>query len=240
MQPLYTEAEFKAAKSRQPLPFRCHHCTQTYYRPKNRILADLGHSRKTSRKRVGYCSLRCARLAFGPPVTFRCEQCNTQCSKSPKEIKRTKHHFCSQSCAAKWNNAHKTKGTRVSKLEKWLQEQLPVTYPALDFHFNRKDAINGELDIFIPSLKLAFELNGIFHYEPIYGPEKLAKMQTNDTRKAQACLERGIELCIIDTSHQKYFKEPSAMKFLDIIRGIIDAKLSGSSPVASDCLASTT
>ena len=92
----------------------------------------------------------------------------------------------------------------------------------LEFHFNRKDAINGELDIFIPSLKLAFELNGIFHYEPIYGPEKLGKIQNNDLRKSQACLERGIELCLIDVSSMTYFKPIKGRKFLNIIQNIIN------------------
>ena len=109
----------------------------------------------------------------------------------------------------------------------------------LEFHFNRKDAINGELDIYIPSLKLAFELNGIFHYEPIYGSEKLASIQSNDTRKAQACLEHGIELCLIDVSTFKKFKEKRAGKFLQIIQDIINLKLSESSPVIPNCLANT-
>ena len=112
----------------------------------------------------------------------------------------------------------------MSKLERWLQEQLPKLYPDLEFHFNRTDAINGELDIYIPGLKLAFELNGIFHYEPIYGPEKLDKMQTNDARKFQACLERGIELCIVDVSRMIHFKEKGALKYLDVIQRVLSRK----------------
>jgi hypothetical protein len=73
---------------------------------------------------------------------------------------------------------------------------------------------------------LAFELNGIFHYEPIYGNDKLAQIQNNDTRKFQACVERGIEMCTIDSSGLKYFKPKSAEKYLRIIVNIIDAKLS--------------
>ena len=230
MQPLYTEAEFKTATSRQPLPLRCLHCKRIFFKPKNRILADLGPARRKNQPRSGnYCSTQCARLSFGTPIVFLCEQCGSTCSQHPKDVKRAKHHFCSQSCAAKYNNSHKTKGTRTSKLEIWLSKQLPTLYPTLEFHFNRKDAINGELDIFIPSLKLAFELNGIFHFIPVFGQDKLAKMQTNDARKVQACIEYGIELCIIDVSHQKYFKEQTSMKFLAIIQNIINAKLSGSS-----------
>ena len=80
-------------------------------------------------------------------------------------------------------------------------------------------------DIYIPSLKLAIELNGIFHYEPIFGEDKLKKVQNNDNRKFQACLEKEIEFCIIDTSQQKYFKEKTSQKYLSIITEIIDLKL---------------
>ena len=102
---------------------------------------------------------------------------------------------------------------------------LPTKYPDLEFYFNRKDAINSELDIYIPKLKLAFELNGIFHYEPIYGADKLNQTQNNDRRKFQACLEQGIELCIIDTSSLSYFKPDKVQKYLDIIVNIINSKL---------------
>ena len=81
------------------------------------------------------------------------------------------------------------------------------------------------MDIYIPSLKLAFELNGIFHYEPIYGEDKLAANINNDKRKVIACYEQGIELCIIDTSHQKRFTDKSSQPFLDIITNIINQRL---------------
>ena len=108
-----------------------------------------------------------------------------------------------------------------------MAKRLPQLYPNLEFHFNRKDAIESELDIYVPSLKLAFELNGIFHYEPIYGEEKLASIKSNDDRKFQACLERGIELCIIDSSRLKYFKDKNVIPFLQIIQDIINRKLRG-------------
>lgn len=124
--------------------------------------------------------------------------------------------------AATYNNTHKTHGTRRSKLEPWLEGQLKKLYPDLNMIFNGKDTINSELDIYIPSLKLAFELNGIFHYEPIYGKDKLQSIKNNDTRKFQACIEKGISLCIVDSSQQKRFSPKSSQKYLDIIVNIIE------------------
>jgi len=106
----------------------------------------------------------------------------------------------------------------------YLEQILPQKYSNLEFHFARKDAINSELDIYIPSLKLAFELNGIFHYEPIYGSDQLNKIQNNDKRKFQACLEKQIELCILDVSTISYFKPEKVQKFVNIITDIIDLK----------------
>lgn len=151
---------------------------------------------------------------------IKCENCNKEFYKAPFEQRKSKNHFCSRSCAATYNNTHKKFGHRVSKLELFLQEELKKNY-SYNFHFNRKDTINSELDIYIPELKLAFELNGIFHYEPIYGPEKLSQIQNNDNRKFQACLEKEIELCVIDTSWIKYNKTKNFEKILNIINSII-------------------
>lgn len=153
-----------------------------------------------------------------------CTQCAKQFRKMANQIKRSKsgNHFCSRSCAATFNNRNKKHGTRRSKLEVWLEEQLASVFPDENIHYNRKDAIQAELDIYFPDRNLAFELNGIFHYEPIYGPEKLATIQSNDQRKFQACLEQGIELCVIDTSWMKYFKPKRGQKVLDIILKVLE------------------
>jgi len=174
---------------------------------------------------LDFCSRECYYLDNTKQIEIKnkvnCLQCGIEFYKLPNQQKKYPNHFCSSSCAATYNNTHKTHGTRVSKLEIFLQEELPKKY-SYEFHFNRKDAINSELDVYIPELKLAFELNGIFHYEPIYGPDKLNQIQNNDNRKFQACLEQGIELCVIDTSWLKYNTLPRMNKVLDIVEEIIE------------------
>jgi hypothetical protein len=140
-------------------------------------------------------------------------------------VKYRKDKFCSRSCAAKHNNANKVYGYRRSKLEIFVEHKLIENFPELEFHFNRKDTINSELDVYIPEIKLAFELNGIFHYEPIYSKKQLEYIQNNDDRKFQACIERGIELCIIDTSKQKRCNEKTSQQYIDIIFNIIKKRL---------------
>ena len=177
-----------------------------------------------------YCSHQCF-YDFTKSINYfttSCNQCDKSFLKKHREQLNSKsgRSFCSKSCAATYNNTHKTKGNRRSKLEIWLEEKLKANYPTLDLLFNDKSAINSELDVYIPSLKLAFELNGIFHYEAIYGEAKLAQIQNNDGRKFQACLEQGIELCIIDASAHKYITPKSSQKYIEIVESIINMKLS--------------
>jgi len=170
MHPLFTSKELSQAKSRDKLPFICLHCSKKFYMLKNKVLAVI---KGKANNKAKFCSTLCGALHLNPPITVKCTQCGKDFIKAPKEIKKSKsgNHFCCTSCAAKWSNAHKTKGNRRSKLEKWIETQLPLLFPNIVFEYNKTSAINAELDIYIPSLKLAFELNGIFHYEPIFGQE---------------------------------------------------------------------
>ena len=216
---LFNKQEFENAKFRDKLPCNCDFCGKEFLRDKR----DVFNSIKRNNKKDA-CSKKCQDTNLVTKKMLECRNCGKPFYKTPSEIKKTKNHFCSRSCSGTHTSLNKTHGTRRSKLEVWLEKELPLLFPDLEFHFNRKDTINSELDIYIPSLKLAFELNGIFHYEPIYGEDKLSKIQNNDQRKFQACLEKGIELCIIDSSGLKYFKPANVKKYLDIIVSVITQK----------------
>lgn len=232
----YTDSKviewLKIAKRDEVCPFlTCEYCNKAVNnKTKHHIQVKLSASGlKTASQNKTYfvcCSASCASSLspkYNKPISTVCVQCNKTLIRQVSQIKG--RIFCSSSCAAIYNNAHKSTGTRRSKLEVWLEQQLTLLYPDLTIYFNMKDTIKSELDIYIPTLKLAFELNGIFHYEPIYGADKLASIISNDTRKFQACLEQGIELCIIDSSKQKRMTEASSKQYLNIICDIINRKL---------------
>lgn len=225
MHPLYSSLDFDLARSRQLLPLKCACCEKTFYRAKNRIKASLKAPQKNL---LCYCSQKCNGASrITEKQVFNCTYCDTAFARRDGELtsrknKGLKNHFCCQRCAGLYNSQHRTTGTRRAKLEVWLENELRHIYPTLNIHFNRSDAINAELDIYIPSLRLAFELNGVFHYEPIFGAEKLSKTQNKDRYKLHACTDAGIDLCVIDTSGTKYFKPKSSQHFLDIIVKIIE------------------
>jgi len=230
MTPLFSQEEFDQAKLKDLLPLKCKQCGETFYRSKHRIQATFYESRSDT---MDYCGMKClgAYKASNGRLEVVCKTCGIHFKKKLGQIKKSPNHYCSHSCAAKYQNTNRGKGTRRSKLEVWLETQLTQTYPDLEFHFNRTDAIESELDIYIPSLKLAFELNGIFHYEPIYGVETLDRIHVNDHRKMLACAERGIELCVIDTSQMRCFKEKWAQVPLNILREILDRAIVRGIPV---------
>lgn len=225
MKPIYSQENFSNAKSHDKLPLQCKVCSKTFKVRKTDISKSLNGDIE---RRYNCCSFRCNSIFDGKLQLKYCTNCQTPFYKTLNQINKSKsgNHFCSSSCSATYNNKHKKHGTRRSKLESWIESQLTEMFPSLEIHFNRSDTIGSELDIYIPSLNLAFELNGIFHYEPIYGKDKLKQIQENDQSKTKACHDAKIDLCIIDTSTQKYFKPKTSKKYLDIISNIIKDRLS--------------
>lgn len=193
--------------------FICQHCHKSFQRPK-------GWSIKTQK----YCSNNCKYQSQFRLIEKTCKTCGKIFFRQPKEIKKNKFSFCSYSCSAKYWNKNKTSGTCRSKLEHWIENNLKKIYPNEKIIFNNQKILGLELDIYFPHLKLAFELNGIFHYEPIFGNEKLQKTISHDEQKFKLCREKKISLCIIDTTVQKHFTEKSSQKFLDIITKIVEDK----------------
>jgi len=221
MKPLFTQIEYNSTKSTDKLPCQCYNCNNTFYSMKVNITAALN---KSARNSVKFCSISCKNIYRNTNVLIFCSNCNLEFKKPNYLIKKSKNHFCSQSCAATYNNKHKSHGNRRSKLEIWLETELQNIYPNLKFKFNDKLTIKSELDIYIPSLNLAFELNGIFHYEPIFGEQKFNQILMNDKSKTKACIDNQIDLCVIDTSQLKYFKPKNGEKYLKIITTIINKR----------------
>lgn len=216
----FSDAEFVCAKSRDVLPFECMHCEVEFFVKKNRIQAVLAGKTNWT---LQFCSNNCHNLSRR--LEILCQHCG--CAFFEKLHNGAARKFCSSSCAATYNNTHKKTGTRRSKLEVWLEERLSHRYPNLPISYNDK-SIGTEIDIYVPSLKLAIELNGLFHYEPIFGDKKLSQIQSNDANKFQLCQQHGISLCVIDVSKLKYMKEQNALPYLEIVTSLIDAQIGGS------------
>lgn len=223
MKALYTQQEFFNAKVTDKLPLECYVCHCTFFKLKRVILSTLRGQTKSTNK---YCCSKCAGVNRTNRVECKCTNCGKSLNRKKSHVKRHKNMFCSHACSASYNNNTSRKNKpRRSKLEYWLESKLNILYPDLQILYCNHNAINAELDIYIPTLSIAFEINGICHYEPIYGIDQLLKVQANDNRKYQACIEHAIKLITINASDLKYFKERNCQKYLQIIISIIENRI---------------
>jgi hypothetical protein len=204
----------------------CKNCNIFFYRKVRDIKSTLRRTGELSLN--SFCSKQCSGKSRNKKVTGKCTQCGKEILKFRDQVyskyKKTNNIFCNSSCSATYNNQHKTYGVRVSKIEKWLQSQLLIIYPHIQFLFNDRTTIKSELDIYVPEKQIAFEINGIFHYKPIYGSFLLERTQQNDLRKQTKCKEKGIKLIIIDISKDKKFTESEGKKHLTKIIKEINAR----------------
>ena len=217
---LCSQEEFDTYKSRDKVPLQCVQCACKYTRTKKNIL-DKFKVQNTTPK---FCSNTCKGLHRTESATtiHTCLNCGNSIKKRNWELKKSTKTFCNSSCSASYNNKHKQFGTRRSKLEKYLEKQLTVLYPELQILYSNKEVIGSELDVYIPSLKLAFEIQGIFHFKPIFGQAKLDQIQANDLAKIEECKKLGIRLIHIDTQTHSYVTPKTCEKFLNLIVAYID------------------
>jgi YHS domain-containing protein len=172
-----------------------------------------------------FCSISCRYRYQEKGKKFPCAQCGTPIRKTPAQIRQTINNvFCSKTCAALYNNSHKGYGTRRSKLELFIEDRLRAEFPNLNIRCNTTDHIGTELDFYFPELRMAIELNGILHYEPIYGQEKLERIQKNDLRKANGCLKEGVRLFVIDASDKAYLTQKRKERYWQMIKELVGVR----------------
>jgi very-short-patch-repair endonuclease len=82
-----------------------------------------------------------------------------------------------------------------SKTERHLHNGLMKAGYTVEFH--KTDLVFGntlEVDLFLPEIKTAIEIDGPGHFMPIWGEEKLAKQRSADTAKQGILLNNGYVL----------------------------------------------
>ena len=205
----------------------CPNCNCVFVKTKKVILRNLSPSNQHKKM---FCSPKCANKHLETGKIIQCTECGKPKYKNLKSLSLSGNNFCNSSCAASYNNKHKKFGIRRSKLEYHIEHKIQEEYPDLKFICNSKEAIGSELDFYFHSLNLAIELNGIFHYKPIYGIEKLNKIQKNDIKKLKASKKNGIELHIIDISNIKNLNEYHKNNTWKICNNIILERLESGCP----------
>lgn len=142
--------------------------------------------------------------------TYICRHCQIKFRRAIRHEKRLRNIFCSPSCRSSYySKRNSTK--RTSKIEEAIYSVLRKRWEKIHILRNdRKFLLCGyEIDIFIPSKKLAIEVNGPIHYKPIHGEERLKQARHNDFIKKAELTTRNISLIIIDVGSDTYKRKHS-------------------------------
>jgi len=86
-------------------------------------------------------------------------------------------------------------GKEGSKMEKFLLEALRSSGYVVQFH--RKGLVPNEkleVDLFLPELKTAIEIDGPSHFFPIWGEASLARNLRADAQKTGLLITRGFAI----------------------------------------------
>lgn len=118
------------------------------------------------------------------------------------------------------NSAVRATSKVGSKLEKYLQNKFLLDGYKVEFH-KEQTLVNTKLqiDLFLPSINLAIEVDGPSHFAPVWGADSLNRNQKYDSKKEGLITGKGWNLLrVIQT---KDFSEARSLivykKILDII-----------------------
>lgn len=123
----------------------------------------------------------------------------------------------------KANNAVRIASKQGSKLEKYLLNRLIQDGFKVDFH--KEQVLSNtklQIDLFLPTINTAIEVDGPSHFEPVWGQQSLAKNKTYDSKKEGLILGKGWKL--IRIKQQKDFSKSRGdliyKKLIDAIEDI--------------------
>ena len=127
MTTLYTQEEYDLSKSSDLLPLKCEHCGKTFYVQKKLITHELNNLRG----RCKFCSMDCFYESKKTRIKVNCGKCGKELEikKSVYNDSKTKRFFCSQSCAASFNNAER--GAMNEETKEKIKQSLKQHYKTL-------------------------------------------------------------------------------------------------------------
>lgn len=136
-----SEQDFKTMKTLELVHVECQYCKTIFSTAKKNVLSSFKYKNKI----VQFCSQKCSvgNRSGRNTEDVNCLQCNKEFSKTLSEIKKSKNHFCSQSCAATFNNKNRgiyqkcEKTGNVVKVLKPLQQCINCDKSFKKTHFKQ-------------------------------------------------------------------------------------------------------
>lgn len=118
------------------------------------------------------------------------------------------------------NTAVREASKNGSKLEKYLLSKLLENKYKVEFH-KEQSLLNTKLqiDIFLPELDIAIEVDGPSHFEPVWGNDALKRNKKYDTKKTGLILGKGLYLIRIKQT-KDYSKSRANLILRDLLNAI--------------------
>lgn len=149
----------------------------------------------------------------------RAKKAKAQWEKLSEDIK--------QNMLKKANDAVRMSSKVGSKLEKFIMSCLIADGYSVDFH--KEQILSNtklQIDLFLPKIGLAIEIDGPSHFEPVWGEDSLSKNIEYDNKKNGLILGKGLYLIRVKQT-QDFSKSRAKLvyeKVKVIIQTIIDNK----------------
>lgn len=124
----------------------------------------------------------------------------------------TKEHILREA-----NHAVRETSKQGSKLEKFLLSALIKDGYRVDFH-KEQSLLNTKLqiDLFLPTLNVAIEIDGPSHFKPVWGQESLKRNKGYDNKKTGLILGKG--LVLIRIKQAKDFSKARAQTIYNTLK----------------------
>jgi very-short-patch-repair endonuclease len=118
----------------------------------------------------------------------------------------------------KANQAVRESSKTGSKLEKFLYKGLLNNGYRVEQH--KENVLNTKLhiDLFLPTISVAIEVDGPSHFEPVWGEEALKRAQSYDNKKTGILIGKGIKLIRI-----KQKKDYSKSRASVVLHNLLEA-----------------
>lgn len=124
------------------------------------------------------------------------------------------------------NDAVRQTSKTGSKLEKFLFNKLLEAGYIVEFH-KEQSILNTKLqiDLFIPTINVAIEIDGPSHFEPVWGDDALKRNKKYDNKKTGLIIGKG--LFLIRIRQTKDFSKARALIILDKLQNLLNEIKSG-------------
>ena len=118
------------------------------------------------------------------------------------------------------NKAVRQSSKTGSKLEKFILEALLENGYVVEFH--KEQILSNtklQIDLFLPILNIAIEVDGPSHFEPVWGTETLQKNKKYDKKKTGLILGKGLKLIRIKQNYD-YSKSRARIVYGKLLEAI--------------------